>query len=526
VKRIGIDVGGTNTDAVLIADGHIIAAVKAPTTTDVNGGILAALRRLLNCASDASKARAVLVGTTHFINAVIQRSHLSKVAAIRIGAPATRALPPLCDWPADLSGCVHGGTWFVQGGHDYDGRRFVPLALDQVRQAAREIRAHGFDFVAVTAMFSPVDSSDEEQVAEVLRDEIPGVSVTCSHRLGGIGLLERENAAILNASLIALARKTVAGFERAMADSGLAGQLYITQNDGTVALAQRGAEFPVYGFASGPTNSMRGAAYLSKLQNAIVADVGGTTTDFGHLQNGFPRQANSVVHIGGVRTLFRMPDLLSVGLGGGSLIDTDNCAVGPRSVGYRLIEEALVFGGETLTATDIAVAAGLADIGDRARVAHLAPALIDDVLRRITTMLEENIDRIKTQAGDVDLLAVGGGNFLIPDRLQGTARVIRVEHGGCANAVGAAIAQISGEVDQVFQGLSRVDALAKAQALAEQRAVDAGADASSISLVEAEDIPIAYLPGNALRVKVKVVGDVGEPSTRHAERAPRAAAGA
>lgn len=512
MKRIGIDVGGTNTDAVLIADGRIAGAVKAPTTTDVNGGILAALMKLLAASPQAAQAGAVLIGTTHFINAVVQRKHLSKVAAIRIGAPATRALPPMCDWPADLSACVHGGTWFVEGGHDFDGRRFVPLSLDQIRQAARDIRAQGFEYVAVTGMFSPIDSSDEEQVAEILRHEIPGVSVTCSHGLGGIGLLERENAAILNASLIALARKTVAGFEKAMADSGLKGQLYITQNDGTVALAHRGAELPVYGFASGPTNSMRGAAYLSQLQNAIVADVGGTTTDFGHLINGFPRQANSVVHIGGVRTLFRMPDLLSIGLGGGSMIDPATYAVGPQSVGYRLIEEALVFGGATLTATDIAVAAGIADIGDRKRVAHLTRPLIDGVLARMKAMLEENIDRVKTHAGDVDLLAVGGGNFLIPDKLKGAARVIRVEHGSCANAVGAAIAQISGEVDQVFQGLSRNEALSKARAMADKRAIDAGADADTIALIEAEDIPLAYLPGNALRVKVKVVGDVGATS--------------
>ena len=304
--------------------------------------------------------------------------------------------------------------------------------------------------------------------------------MTCSHRLGGIGLLERENAAILNASLIELAQSTVAGFERAMADSGLDAQLYITQNDGTVALAGHGAEFPVYGFASGPTNSMRGAAYLSKLKDVVVADVGGTTTDFGTLQHGFPRQANNVVHIGGVRTLFRMPDLLSIGLGGGSLVNRQSCAVGPISVGYGLVKEAMVFGGKTLTATDIAVAAGLVEVGDRRRVAQLSPALIDGVLHRIKTMIEENVDRIKTQAGDVDLLAVGGGNFLIPDRLQGLNRVVRVEYGGCANAVGAAIAQISGEVDHVFQHLSRSEALARARKLAEQRAVDAGADPESI----------------------------------------------
>ena len=108
------------------------------------------------------------------------------------------------------------------------------------------------------------------------------------------------------------------------------------------------AALPVVSFASGATNSMRGAAYLSGLAEAIVVDVGGTSTDVGQLRRGFPREANSVVEVGGVRTLFRMPDLLSIGLGGGSLVARDPLAVGPHSLGYRLTREALVFGGNTL----------------------------------------------------------------------------------------------------------------------------------------------------------------------------------
>jgi N-methylhydantoinase A/oxoprolinase/acetone carboxylase beta subunit len=90
---------------------------------------------------------------------------------------------------------------------------------------------------------------------------------------------------------------------------------------------------------------MRGAAILSRLSNAIVVDVGGTTTDVGCLKAGFPREANSTVEIGGVRTLFRMPDLLSLGLGGGTVVDADTGTVGPESVGNQLTTDAMVFGG-------------------------------------------------------------------------------------------------------------------------------------------------------------------------------------
>ncbi len=508
MKRIGIDVGGTNTDAVLVADGKVIHSVKAATTADITSGIVASIKALDAAVDLKSGVDALMIGTTHFINAVVQRRHLTRVAAIRVALPATGALPPFTGWPADLATLANGGAWQIEGGHDYDGRRFMPLDVAAARAAARQLRERGLKHAVVTAMFSPLDASDEEAIAAILREEIPGLSVTCSHLLGGIGLLERENAAILNAALIALAEETIGAFQQAKARIGISAPLFVTQNDGTVAEAARAAAFPVFGFASGPTNSMRGAAYLSGIKEAIVVDVGGTTADFGHLRLGFPREANAVVHVGGVRTLFRMPDLISIGLGGGSHVDLDAMTIGPLSVGYRLTTDALVFGGDRLTATDVAVAGGLLDLGDRRRVAHLGADTVAAVLRRAQEMIEDHVDRMKTGAGDVTLIAVGGGAFLVPETLQGVARVVRVEHGACANAVGAAIAQVSGEVDQVFQGTTRGEAIAAARKLADNRAVEAGADAGSLVMVEAEDTPIAYLPGNAMRVRVKVVGDI------------------
>jgi N-methylhydantoinase A/oxoprolinase/acetone carboxylase beta subunit len=253
---------------------------------------------------------------------------------------------------------------------------------------------------------------------------------------------------------------------------------------------------------------MRGAAFLSKLSDAIVVDVGGTTSDVGSLERGFPRQANNVVEVGGVRTLFRMPDLLSLGLGGGSLVRGEPLRVGPLSVGYQLTERGLVFGGDELTATDVAVAAGLVDLGDGGRVAALSRPLVRRSLDLVHAMIEEAVDRMKSDARDVPLIAVGGGSFLIPERLPGISEIVRVEHHAVANAVGAAIAQVSGEVDQIFQGLSRDAAIALARRLAEERAVRAGAAPATVHVVDVEDLPIAYLPGNSLRVRVRVVGDI------------------
>jgi N-methylhydantoinase A/oxoprolinase/acetone carboxylase beta subunit len=509
--RVGIDVGGTNTDAVLIDRQTVRHAVKTATTTDVGDGILAALGQLLSeSAFDRKHIDAVMIGTTHFTNAVVQRRGVARIAAIRIGLPAAATLEPFVDWPADLRMLVKGPTFMIHGGHEVDGLPLAPFDRAAMHDAAARIRDSGVDAVGVTAVFSPLNFAAELEAKEILQAVAPGVAVTMSHELGRIGLLARENVTLLNASLIGLARRTTDGFLRALREAGIEAPLFITQNDGTVSVADQAARFPVHCFASGPTNSLRGAAFLSGVKDAMVVDVGGTTSDVGCLRHGFPREANNAVDVGGVRTVFRMPDLLSIGLGGGTLVDRrDPAKVGPVSVGYQLKQRALVFGGTETTLTDVAVAAGLIDLGDRNAVAGLGDGFVKAVIARCHTMLEEAIDRMKTDAEDMPLIAVGGGCFLVPDRMAGVSKVVHVPHQGVANAVGAAIAQVSGEVDQVFQNMTRQEAVEKARALASQRAVDAGASAATLDVVEEEDIPLSYLPGNSLRVRVRMVGEIG-----------------
>ena len=514
MRCIGIDVGGTNTDAVLVGDAGVMHAIKTPTTADVTGGVLNALKDIAAAAGeDLGRVEAVMLGTTHFTNAVVQRRDLMRVAAVRIGLPASASLPPFVDWPRDLASLVDGGVYMVEGGHEYDGRPLVDFDRKAMGELAKKIRDSGVRAAAIAAIFSPLNASCEEQAAEILREECPDIAITESRALGRIGLLERENAALLNACLMDLAKQTTQAFQEAMTKSGIDAPLYLTQNDGTVMRADFATAFPVYSFASGPTNSMRGAAYLTGLDEAMVVDVGGTTTDVGHLRRGFPREANSTVEIGGVRTLFRMPDLLSIGLGGGSLVETAPLAIGPRSTGFRLPELAMVFGGDCLTMTDLAVAAGRAQIGDPKLVTHLDRDFVTAAMARASEMVAEAVDRIKVDATPVPLIAVGGGAFLVPDRMEGISQVVRVEHQAVANAVGAAIAQVSGEIDQIFAEMTREAAIEEARRLANEKAVEAGANPASLSTVEVEDLPIAYLPGHSLRVRIRVVGEIAGAAT-------------
>ena len=510
--RIGIDVGGTNTDAVVMDGDEVLAGVKAPTTPDVMTGVIDALQRVLKAsAMQPGAVDVVMIGTTHFTNAVVQRRDLALTAAVRLGLPATASLPPMVDWPEDLRAVIGNHAWLAHGGNEFDGRVISPLSEPELLGIAKEIKAKGINSVAITSVFSPVSNEFEKQAGEIFARALPGAHITLSSDIGRIGLLERENAAIMNACLRDLSAHVIDAFRKAITAAGIKGRFYLTQNDGTLMDATFAEKFPVLTFASGPTNSMRGAAFLSGVAEAIVVDIGGTTTDVGSLHKGFPRQATVAVEVGGVRTNFRMPDVFSIGLGGGSLVvETDKgIKVGPTSVGYNIVTEALIFGGATLTTSDIVVASGRESLGDAALVAHLPADLISRTQARIMAMLEDCVERSRLSPDPLPVIVVGGGSILVDGPIGGLG-VIKPNHFAVANAVGAAIAQVSGEVDRVYSlaEIGRDEALADAKSRAIEAAVSAGALRETIEIVDVEDVPLAYLPGNATRVRVKAVGEL------------------
>lgn len=510
--RIGIDVGGTNTDAVLMDGTAVLAELKTSTTDDVTSGVVEALRGLAHAAHFApAEIQAVMIGTTHFTNAIVEARRLAPTAAIRLGLPATEALPPMVDWPDRLRTAIGDHGYLCHGGHEFDGREISELRPAEIERVAEDIAAADVRSVAISSVFSPVSADFELRAADLVTARLPGVHISLSHQIGRVGLLERENATIVNACLRDLAEDIVDAFTRALGTVGIDAPLYLSQNDGTLMDVEFTRRYPVATFASGPTNSMRGAAFLSGLSDCAVVDIGGTTSDVGLLNRGFPREAATEVHIGGVRSNFRMPDVLSIGIGGGSRVHGDaEPAVGPDSVGYELTRRALVFGGDTLTATDAVVAAGLADIGDPALVRHLEPGRATAALDRIAQDVAEVVDRMRTSPEPLPVVVVGGGSVLVPDELPGFDDVRRPEHFSVANAIGAAIAQVGGEVDRIFAigAQTRDEVLDQAKREAVDQAAAAGAHPQSVQVVEVDEVPIAYLPGNAVRIRVKAVGDL------------------
>ncbi|KAK6848819.1 hypothetical protein PG995_012652 [Apiospora arundinis] len=523
--RIGVDVGGTNTDAVAIDPTQqsepgrgVLAHHKTPTTPDVTEGIETAVRTVLAKSRLATDAIAsVTVGTTHFINAVVEQDarRLRRVAILRLSRSFLREIPPFSEFPPALTKIIKGYVGYCDGGLHIDGSEEAPIVESQVVERCREIKELGLTAVVIVGAFSPIDEvfQQEDRVRDIVLREIPGVDVVVSHEVANIGLLERENASILNAAILQYARRTVRGFRRAMKALNLHCPLFLTQNDGTLLDAAAAAKIPIRTFNSGATNSMRGAAYLAghdtQDSSAIVADIGGTTTDVGVLlPSGLPRQASAYVTVAGVRVNYSMPHLHSIGLGGGSTVrqtEDGKVTVGPGSVGHYLTRDALAFGGKVTTASDIAVAAGRAKMGTS--TVTIDSGLVAAAEEQIKKLLEGVVDLIKTSPEPLPVLLVGGGAVLSPSALEGASELRRPAFADVANAVGAAISNVGGTVDviQSVADQSIREAVERAKAMAIQRAIDAGAERDSVRIAEEESYPVTYV-ANKLRTVVKAIG--------------------
>ena len=156
------------------------------------------------------------------------------------------------------------------------------------------------------------------------------------------------------------------------------------------------------------------------------------------------------------------------------------------------------------------MASGKLDLGEAGFVIEVPEQRISEIINAVNKALENTVDSMKTDSSATPLLVVGGGAMLCPREMEGISEVVNVMHADVANAVGAAMAQISGEVDRVFHNMSRDDLLLEAKKIATQRAVSAGAKESTVRVVDVEDLPLAYMPGNAVRARVRVVGDIGD----------------
>lgn len=514
--RLGIDVGGTNTDGVLLdAKLNVIAKVKTATTEDISTGIDNAIAELLSQANiNGQQVKHAMLGTTQCTNAIVEKTGLDRVGMIRLSLPSGDSIPPLCGWSDTWQTLLGKHFYQAHGGYEYNGQLIADTQELEIRELCQKMKGH-VDSIAICGVFSPVNGDQEEQVAQWIQQELPDINLSLSHNIGSLGLLERENATILNAALQGTAKRFVNGFCRALIHHDIHTTPYFGQNDGTLMSQEFALRYPILTVACGPTNSIRGASHLTNLKDAIVVDVGGTTSDIGVLSHGYPRESSLAVEIGEVRTNFRMPDILALAIGGGTKVRfvKERIELGPTSVGHTLTQSARSFGGDELTLTDIALKTGQMqwqaehrlndDIGISAEQAN-------QVYLHMVTNVEEGIDKMKTSAASVPVILVGGGSALFPNHFAGVSQVIRPEHFEVANAIGVALGQISGQFDKIvaIEPTSRIQVLQDLEQQAKQRAIQAGACRENVSVIERSEIPLSYLQGNMVHVKIKAAGHI------------------
>ena len=288
--RIGIDVGGTNTDSVLINKNKIISSFKTNTSEDISSSVKLCISKVIQNKSK-EKINSIIIGTTHLINDLLERKNLSKTGVIRLCGPSTRLLKPLCDWPSDIKKTNNFIINFTDGGLEFDGREISAINKSEIQKLCEIYKKQNVESIAITGIFASVNPYQELEVKNIILNEMGKIPVSMSHQIGRIGLLERENATILNSMLSKSAKKTFANLTKIIIDLDLKSKIYITQKDGTMASINDALNYPIFSLSSGPTNSMRGAAYLSGIKDGIVIDIGGTSTDIGMLINSFPKES-------------------------------------------------------------------------------------------------------------------------------------------------------------------------------------------------------------------------------------------
>ncbi len=187
--RIGIDVGGTNTDAVLMSGKDVLTSAKTATTQDVRSGVVEVVSRLMDgWKGSRSDIGAVMIGTTQFVNAFVERRGLEPVAIFRIALPKGRGVPPMAGWPRDLVHALGGHIYMIRGGSYYTGVEYTPLDEEGLRAAAEDAHSKKVRSAVICATFASMRPDLEARAAAIVAAAMPGVRITQSAEVGGAGL--------------------------------------------------------------------------------------------------------------------------------------------------------------------------------------------------------------------------------------------------------------------------------------------------------------------------------------------------
>ena len=548
---IGIDVGGTNTDAVLLVNNQLTAAVKQLTSDDIISGICNAMTALIT-ENDINPANIhhINIGTTYLLNAITQRQ-LNKVLALRLAAPATTALDIAAGWHDEMKQLIVAESQqIVSGGYEYNGVEIAPLNESEIQQAIKQAKQQGINAVAITGVFSHLKNDQELMAARLMQDN--GLQASLSHQLGGLGLYNRENSTIINASL----SEAFSHLKDALLNSKKQLQLqhskiFLINGCGTVQEVSESSInhiMPILTLHSGPTNSMRGACAVSNSSDAIVVDIGGTTTDIGLLKNGSPVIENvaSEIAIGtNITCQIMRPRTFSVGLGGGTIITIDDkgdLQLSDKSLEHNLHRDAICFGGDIITCTDIAIIKQQHTFAtkDATETFQAIQQQLQAFTHHDTDSIQQQIDSIYNAMHDrllqlisntvtsqpntaTTLLLIGGGALLFREKTllshmqQHKLPINKIkclDNAGVINAIGAAMAKCGIQektiIDYATHPRNEAIIIALRNAVKQLHYYDIATDSIDIAPGGFIETPITYMPGHHNELSIQLIADYAE----------------
>ncbi|MDY0361109.1 MAG: hydantoinase/oxoprolinase family protein [Desulforegulaceae bacterium] len=527
---IGIDVGGTHTDGVLLSGDTIIKSAKIPTKKDnLYESVIKALDSLIEN-TNPSKIKRTVLSTTLTTNAVVQKK-TSPVAVIVSAGPGI-----------DPKFYKTGDYYFVaKGALDHRGRELLPVDEQEIRQVSEDIKKIGIKNIAVISKFSPRNPSHENQKEKIFLANFKNIFK--GHNVSGhLNFPGRINTTWLNAAVYDSYEIFFKSVNKSFIERGIKSPVHILKADGGTMPLEQSLKFPAQTIFSGPAASVMGALPSSdKNIDSIILDIGGTTTDIAVLAKGVPVIAQNGIKIQNIKTLIRAIETRSIGAGGDSFVRVENSKIlaGPERKG-----PAMAFGGGFPTPTDALVFLGEINEGDFEK----AKKGIKSISEKINIPMKETaekivditaqyiVDSFNSMVSDINnkpvytlhdfldgyvlnpqaILVLGAPAGVFAKRIEKLSgiKTLPIENFSIANAKGAAMAKPTCTVtlfadtarkkayavsenyeESISSNYSREDAYAKAKALLYAKAEKMGANMKNIEIETIEDMSFNMIRG-------------------------------
>ncbi len=541
---IGLDVGGTHTDVVLIGDVGLEKQVKVPTdSNDLFNSVLTGINTI-TADIDPKKISRIVLSTTLTTNAIVQK----KIPAVGMIVTSGPGIDPQYFR-------TNSSYYTVSGSIDHRGREIKPIDPEEIERVADALKKADVQTVGVVGKFSVRNPYHEFKIAEILKKSFEKIFL--GHQISGhLNFYRRIATTYLNAAVYPIHKQFYQAIDKSLRSKGLHLPLRILKADGGNMNFESSIEIPGQTILSGPAASVMGAVGFSATdEDTLVMDIGGTTTDMALLINGAPVLNPVGIELGDYHTLIRSLDTVSIGLGGDSAVTKDHngLQIGPERLG-----SAMAYGGPAPTPTDALFVLNQIEDGDREKslegfvpiakklnlsVEALAEKVFELTCQNIWSAAQAFIQRInskpvytvhemmegyKVQPATILVLGGPAAYFAKPLEDMSDLKVRVVPKWKVANAVGAALARTTCEVtlfadtqsqiatapeedyfERIDSTFNRNDAVNSALDLLKQKALRRGANPDFLETEILEDMEFNMVRGfntigKNIRVRVQV----------------------